>query len=111
MRSTLLIPFVALSLSACDPYRAEREWQAKQSEIARPCLIAVRDTVKATTGPEVKGVHLESRHAYELGPNHYAVHVKYREKTVSNPTGGVIKRLDCELRDGQVLSIAPPPPL
>lgn len=108
MRSALLIPFVALSLSACDPYSAEREWQA---QVSSPCLIAVRDTVKAAAGPDVRGIHLVSRTAYELGPDHYAVHVKYREKTVSNPSGGVVKRLDCELRAGKVLSVAPPPPL
>ena len=106
-----LIPLVALSLSACDTEKNARRLQQEQAELSAPCIAAVQAEVARNAGSDFRGFKLYYVLPREMAPGNYAVQVKYQEITPSSPSGGIVRRLDCELRDGQVVSLYHPGPI
>lgn len=108
MRAQLLIPLVALLLSACDPYAAENaERRRLEAEIANPCIAAVRAEVErnAAADSDFRGFKLYGAQWVEHSTGVYTVHVRYQKVSLTAPVGGPVWRRDCELRNGQVIAL------
>ena len=111
MRSLIPIFLVALLLTACNPYRNQEEEQKRQAEIAAPCIAAVQTLATRDAGPDFRGFKRYDARVVEMAPGNYAVHVRYQEITLTDPSGGAVKRLDCELRGSEVVDVRYPGPI
>lgn len=108
MRPLLLIPLVAL-LSACDPYREFEEKQKIEAQLSAPCVAAVQEATSSEA--DYRGFLLRDARVTEMAPGNYAVRVQYQIVTLTDPVGGRVQLLDCELRDGAIISLQPPGPI
>ena len=111
MRYLLPLSLVALMLSGCDPYRGQKAALQKEAELSAPCIAAAQTVAAERADANYRGFRLLDARAIEVAPGNYAVRIRYQDITLVDPTGGLAKRLDCELLNGAVVAIKDPPPI